>query len=363
MKRVLVFGMTSNPGGIESVIMNYYRKIDKKKLQFDFLCVSKKIAYEEEIKYLGGKVIKIVSRSENYFKFRKELKHFMKNNASKYDGIWMNVCSLTNIDYLIMAKKYGIKKRIIHCHNSDNDSGKFKLIMHKFNKNRISKYANLFWSCSADASPWFYSKKIQDSNEYKIITNGIDVDLYSPDRIERQRIRKALNLNNKIVLGHVGRFHFQKNHEFLINLFEYICKENDNYRLLLIGQGELEDKISDLIYEKGLEKKVYMLGVRNDVEKIYQGMDVFLLPSKFEGLGLVAIEAQAANLPCVLSDKVPKEVKINDDVEFLPINDNYEQWKNAINDCLSSKKCKSKVRDSKFNINNSIKDFEKEFLI
>ena len=158
-RKVLVFGMTENPGGIESVIINYYRNINRDLIQFDFLCNCTTIAYEEEIRSLGGKIISVTARKKNPMKFRRQINEFMKIHAKEYDAIWINVCSLVNIDYLIFAKKYGIPRIIIHCHNSDNDGNQIKKLVHLYNKMRIEKYATDFWSCSDIASLGFLVRK------------------------------------------------------------------------------------------------------------------------------------------------------------------------------------------------------------
>ena len=147
MKRVLVFGVTENPGGVESVIMNYYRNIDRNKIQFDFLCNTKEVAYEDEIIKMGGKIYKITGRSVNRRQYMNDMEKFFSENAKKYTTIWVNVCSLANIDYLKFAKKYGIKYRIIHSHNSENMDSKLRGLLHKFNKKIIIKYATDFWAC------------------------------------------------------------------------------------------------------------------------------------------------------------------------------------------------------------------------
>ena len=188
MKKILVFGMTHNPGGIESVIMNFYRNIDRNEIQFDFLCNCKEIAYEDEIKQLGGKVYKITSKSENYFQYKKEIKNFFKENSSKYCAIWVNVCNLNNIDYLKYAKKYNINKRIVHAHNSKSMATSIAQtlknnVLHNLNKIFITKYATDFYSCSDEASKYFYSKKIIKLNKYTLINNAIDNSkfLYNTD--------------------------------------------------------------------------------------------------------------------------------------------------------------------------------------
>ena len=255
-RKVLVFGMTENPGGIESVIMNYYRNISRDLVQFDFLCNCKKIAYEEEIRSLGGEIFNVTARKENPLKFHRQVNEFMKLHAVEYDAMWVNVCSLVNIDYLIFAKKYGIPRIIIHCHNSDNDGSQMKKLVHLYNKMRIEKYATDFWSCSDSASPWFFTQKIIHSDKYKVIPNAIDVDQYKRNDEIRAAMRKKYQVEDKIVIGHVGRFHFQKNHSFLIDIFEQLANQNEKYRLLLIGQGVLENDIKKLVEKKELEQKV-----------------------------------------------------------------------------------------------------------
>ena len=360
MKKILVFGMTENPGGIESVIMNYYRNINRDNIQFDFLCNCQSIAYQEEIENLGGHIYSITARKENFWKFRKEMSDFMQLHAKEYEAIWVNVCMLSNIDYLIFAKKYGIPKRIIHCHNSSNDGGEIKLLAHNFNKNRLTKYATHFWTCSADAAEWFFDKNIINGQNYRVITNAIDTSKYVRTDAIRNVYREQLNLTDKIVIGHVGRFHFQKNHEFLIKIFKELSNRNARYQLVLIGQGELEQRIKEIVTKEELEDKVSFLGVRNDVEKLYQCMDAFVMPSQFEGLSLAAIEAQAAGLPCILADTLPVSVKVNDNVCFQSLNQSVKKWADSVENMIKGKRPENKIALSEYNIKNQVKEFEKE---
>lgn len=361
MKKILVFGMTENPGGIESVIMNYYRHINRDNIQFDFLCNCDSIAYQEEIESLGGRIYSITARKKNYWKFRKELSNFLQFHAKEYAAIWVNVCMLSNIDYLIYAKKYGISKRIIHCHNSSNDGGKIKLIIHNFNKKRLVKYATDFWTCSDDAAEWFFDEKIINGHHYRMITNAIDTSKYIRNSNVRNEYRNKLDISDKIVIGHVGRFHFQKNHEFLIRIFKELSDRNDKYLLMLIGQGELNSEIQAMVKEYKLENKVLFLGVRDDVDKLYQCMDAFVMPSRFEGLSLAAIEAQAAGLPCVLADTIPMNVKVNDNVKFQSLNESENIWADSAESVLQEIDIVNKIDESEYNIKKQVKLFEKEF--
>lgn len=330
MNKILVFGMTENPGGVESVIMNYYRHIDRNKIQFDFLCNTDKVAYEEEIKKLGGKIYRITSRSKNIKKYKKEMNDFFKKHSKEYNTIWVNVCSLANIDYLKYAKKYGIKYRIIHSHNSQNMDSKLRGILHKINKRKISKYATDFWSCGDEAGKWFYDDEIINSEKYLLVNNAIDSNKFKFSEKTRKEYRKKLKIDDKLVIGHVGRFHFQKNHPFIIKVFNEIQKKVPNSILLLIGAGEDENKIKELVDEHKLNDKVKFLGLRNDVEKIMCAMDVFLFPSLFEGLPVVLIESQLSDLLIYSSDNISPNVKITNKLNMIPIDKGEKYWANEI---------------------------------
>lgn len=330
VKKVLVFGMTENPGGVESVIMNYYRHIDKNKIQFDFLCNSQDVAYEDEILKLGGQIYRVTPRNQSRIKFLKDMNNFFGKKIGEYSAIWVNVCSLANIDYLKYAKKYGIEKRIIHCHNSKNMDSTIRGLLHKWNRIFLKNFATDFWSCSADASTWFYSKEILKSNKYNIIKNAIDCKEYAFNEKIRQEYRKHLNLDNKIVLGNIGRFHFQKNQLFLIDIFYYLHKFNSDFILLLIGDGEDKEKIQEKIHSLNLESSIKILGIRNDVKKILQSIDAFIFPSIFEGLPMVLLETQANGLPIFASESITKDIKMSDNLEFISLSLSAEEWANII---------------------------------
>lgn len=333
MKKILVFGITENPGGIESVIMNYYRHIDRKKIQFDFLCNTEKVSYEKEINALGGKIYRITARSQNTKKFKKDMENFFAKHANEYFAIWVNVCSLANIDYLKYAKKYGISKRIIHAHNSQNMDSFLRGILHRFNRILIGRYATDFWTCSDEASKWFYSKKIINSSKYVIIKNAINCDIYKFDKEIRDNYRKQFNIeSDELVIGNVGRMHFQKNQEYIIKIFNDINKSIPKSKLFLVGDGPDKGKIEKLIKEYKQQNNIILLGVRDDVNCLMQMFDVFLFPSLFEGLPLAPIEAQAASLPVYLSKgRISSKVIINKKlIHFIDLDEGANRWANII---------------------------------
>ena len=200
MMKILVFGITQNPGGVESFIMNYYRKLNRSRVQFDFLCNTQTVAYEDEIASLGGKIFKITQRSQNPQKYKKDMDEFFSQNAKNYSAIWVNVCSLANIDYLKYAKKYKIKTRIIHSHNTQNMDSFLRGILHKINRLFISKYANHFFACTELAGEWFYSKKIRASKNYRLIPNAIDTEKFLFSEKARSELREQWGIENELVI-------------------------------------------------------------------------------------------------------------------------------------------------------------------
>lgn len=331
LKRILVFGITDNPGGVESVIMNYYRHLDREKVQFDFLCNTNEVAYEKEILELGGRIFRVTARSLDNNQYKKDMRNFFENNAKNYSCIWVNICSLANIDYLRYAKKYGIKHRIIHSHNSNNMDSTLRGILHKVNKIILNYYATEFWSCSNDASKWFYNKGILDRENIRLVNNAVDVERFQYNGDKRNEIRLSMGLDNKLVIGHIGRMHFQKNQEFLIDIFYEIKKKVPDSILILVGQGEDEIKIKEKVEKLDLDDSVKFMGVLSDVENVMQSMDLFIFPSLFEGLPLVLIEAQANGLPIFTSANViSKDVKMSDNLQFIDLNRNAKEWADIV---------------------------------
>lgn len=366
MERVLVIGMTENYGRIESVIMNYYRQIDRSKINFDFLCNTNKVAYEDEIKSLGGVIYRITARSKNLKKYRSDMEKFFKKHAKEYSTIWVNVCSLANIDYLIYAKKYGICKRIIHCHSSKNLDSFARGLMHKFNKLRVKKYATDFWSCSKSAAPWFYSRKIINSNKFMVLYNSIDVDKYKFNRKTRKAYRKKLGLDKKIVFVVVGRLHSEKNQSFAINIFSKILDKHKNAVLLLIGSGEDKSKLVSQVKRLGIGNSVEFMGARNDVNNLMQAADILLAPSFFEGLGLALVEAQVADLSAVASLGIPDEaIVVPNNVTKVSLNDK-SGWISAIEKIITGKKHRKdvskKIKNTKYDIDYNISQLESGIL-
>lgn len=331
--KVLVFGMTDNPGGMESCIMNYFRNIDSEVVHFDFLCNWEKMVYKDEVLNKGSRIYTIPQKSNDYKAYKKAMNAFFEKYAKDYDVIWYNTCTLTNIDYLIYAKKYGIRKRIIHAHNSANETSKLRGILHDINKLRIENYATDFWSCSLAASKYFYRESVISSSRHHIINNAIETEKYKYNPDVRNSVRRTLGIEDCVVVGHVGRFQYQKNHEFLVDIFNEYLKMNPKAILMLVGQGEGENAIKQKVFDLEIADKVLFMGGRSDVNELLQAMDVFVLPSRFEGLPVVGIEAQTAGLKCLMTkDRISAEVNVTGNVEFVELKDNPKEWAEQIRD-------------------------------
>ena len=359
--------MTENPGGVESFLLNYYRHIDREKIQFDFLCNSHNpVAYEDELIKLGGRTFHIAARSQSYQLYQEELKQVFDERANEWDAIWVNVCSLANIDYLKMAKKYGITKRIIHSHNSQNMDGKLRVLLHKLNRWSIKNIATDFWACSEDAAKWFYSDDTLKKSI--VIRNAIDVNRVQFDEEKRKETRKKYGWEDQFVIGNIGRLHFQKNQTFCLDVFSHYIKNNPDSVMVFVGQGEDEQKLKTKTQELGIEDKVYFVGVQKDIQAWLSCFDLFLFPSLFEGLSVVALEAQANGVPVLASkDVIPVEVKMNDNFVFLDLNRTVEEWCRGMNEVYAlgrreHEAIKTKFIEKGYDIEHEVKKLEELLL-
>lgn len=320
--RVLQVVGNMSYGGLETLIMNLYRKIDRSKVQFDFLAyTNKKGLYDDEIKEMGGRVYHLSFRDDkNYFKYKDDLKKLFKEH-SEYNVIHGHLSSVGSI-YLGAAKEMGISCRISHSHiasYSKTLAGYFKYL----SRHSFGKYATHHFACSKAAGDYMYGKQ-----NYTVIKNGIDCHRFAFDNQERIKVRSEMGLDEKLVFSHVGRFFDQKNHAFLIDVFAEIKKKQENAILLLIGVGPLQDSIRKKCSELGIEKDVRFLGSRTDIPSLLSASDVFLFPSLYEGLPLTVVEAQASGLPILCSDRVTEEVVMTKECYRIPLSLTTEQWAN-----------------------------------
>ena len=322
--RVLQVVTVMNRGGLETMLMNYYRKLDKKQFQFDFLVHRQERGdYDDEIEQLGGRIYRMSSiRPGNYRKYFKELDEFFKNNT-EYQVVHAHINENSGF-VLRAAKKYGINCRIAHSHLADLKLD-YKYPFRLYGRYYLKPNANYYYACSEQAGTWLFGANTPN-NQIKVMPNAVDLKEFQFNPIVREEIRDQLNLNNQLVGGHVGRFNPQKNHDFLIDIFNEIQKLHSNAILLLIGEGYLFQKVKEKVKNFGLEDKVRFLGLRKDIKLLMQAMDVFLFPSLFEGLPVVLVEAQAAGLCCITSTGVTKEANLTGDVEFIDLKVPASEW-------------------------------------
>lgn len=327
-ERILhVFG-TLNRGGAETLVMNIYRNIDRSKIQFDFVVHHEEEgAYEEEVRKLGGKIYRVPNyKGTNHFAYKKAWDKLLKNHP-EYKIIH---CHKESIVALVMdeAKKNG-RIAIAHSHNTQNIPGFKGKVMDVLNKNVDAK-ADYRFACSVDAGYWMFGR----DKDFIVIDNGIEVEKFTYNPDIRAKIREKLGFSDKKVLGHIARFNKQKNHSFLIDIFTDLIKEDDNYLLVLAGVGDLKDEIEKKVKTLGIEDKVIFLGSIGYVNKLLQAIDIFILPSLYEGLAVSTIEAQAAGLKCLLADTIDRNSKITDLVEFIPIDGGTRPWIEEIHKAL-----------------------------
>lgn len=326
--RVLQVTGIMNRGGAETMIMNLYRNIDRKKIQFDFVENSLEPGvFDEEIKSLGGKIYYCPHfNMKNILAYKKWWKKFFLENHAKYLIVHGHIGSTAAI-YLQVAKKWGIYT-IAHSHSSGTDHS-VKDLLYRILSYNTRNIADYFFACSQAAGVDRFGKKvISDPSQYHVLNNAIDTIKFQYNREIRRRVRQQLNLGDSdILIGHVGRFTAEKNHRFILDIFESILSARENSFLILVGNGPLKNVIEKKVEELGIQKKVSFLGVRSDVNELMQAMDVLVFPSIYEGLPVTLVEAQAAGLPCVISDRVPKDSIITTNlISVKSLSDSKEEW-------------------------------------
>lgn len=319
-------------GGAESRIMDLYRQMDRSQIQFDFLVhgstARKAEYYEEEIKRLGGRIYVLPKfRVYNYLSYRKAVRDFFRQHH-EFRVVQGHMTSTAGI-YLPVAKKSGVPVTVAHSRNAGVVKGP-KGVATKFFRRHLAKKADHCFACSALAGEDAFGKEAMKAGRVKIIHNAIDAGRFTYDARKRAAVRARLDLGEKLVLGHVGRFDYQKNHPYLIDIFARLCESREDAVLLLLGEGADQDKIREKCRMLGLEEKVRFLGNQKKTEDYYQAMDIFVLPSFFEGLPGVLVEAQAAGLRCIVSDTVTKEAKATDLVTYLSIEEPPARWAEEI---------------------------------
>jgi glycosyltransferase involved in cell wall biosynthesis len=326
--RVLQVFAEMNRGGAETMIMNLYRNIDRSMIQFDFIVHTEdECAYDDEIYKLGGKIFRVPAyKGTNHLTYLKNWEDFFGKHP-EYKIIHGHVRSTAAI-YLKVAQKSGLTT-IAHSHNTSSGNG-FSAIVKNLLQYPIRYVADYLFACSESAGEWLFGNQVSKKRNFYILNNAIDTKKFIFNKDIRDKKRKEFQLEGKFVIGHVGRFHPQKNHDFLVDIFKAVHDKDENAILLLVGEGGLQTAIQEKVYRLGLDSNVIFTGVRSDIPELFQAMDMFVFPSLFEGLGIVLIEAQASGLPCIVTDTIPKEALVTGNVKEVSLIESPDNWREAI---------------------------------
>lgn len=349
MIRVLQVLGTTNLGGAESRIMDLYRHMDREQIQFDFLVHSgKKGFFDDEIKRLGGRIYYLPSfRVYNYFTYKKACRSFFSEHG-EYAAVHGHMTSTASI-YLPQAKKAGVPLTIAHARSAGVDKG-LKGIITKLLRRNLYKKCDKMFACSDLAAEAVFGKKRYQEGKVTILPNAIDTKDFLPNIEIRNKIRSEYGITDKFVIGHVGRFHYAKNHEFLISIFAAVLKRKENAVLMLLGDGPLREKVEQQASQLGIQEKIIFAGNQNPVAPFYQAFDCFLFPSRFEGMPGTVVEAQAAGLTCLISDTITKQVKATELVSFMSIEEMPAEWAEEL--LLKAERNKEVVNDNDFTSTN-----------
>lgn len=324
MIRVLQCVNNMHRAGLETLLMNYYRNIDRTKIQFDFLMHrSERSEYDDEIESLGGRIFRAPRLyPQNYPAYFAFMEQFFREHP-EYKIVHSHIDSMSYLP-LLAAKKAGVPVRIAHSHSTAIDLD-FKYPLKQFFRSQIKHVATHRFACGEEAGKFLFGGRA-----FQVIPNAVDGEKFRFQEDVRIEKRQELGIEGKTVVGHAGRFTYAKNHPFLLEIFCEVLKQEPNAVLLLAGTGEKEQEIRGVVKKLDVVQHVEFLGSRGDVHELYQAMDIFVMPSLFEGVPVVGIEAQYAGLPCIFSDKVPREVAFTDQCQFIDLKKSATQWAQQI---------------------------------
>lgn len=362
-KRILVIGLTERMGGVETFIYNTTRFSDKSKYKYDFLVHgTDHTVFQKEITdfYNDGEehFFFVPSIKKHPVASLRALSRFYENNASKYDYIHLETGATSEIMYVYpFIKKYNLKV-ITHSHNGNG----YAPIVNAIFRPLVNKASLKELSCSDEATNWLFGKKRQKS--VITVNNGIDVDRFTFSAQARKKIRNKYHISDDtLVIGHIGRFSEQKNHKFILKVFKQILNQRSDAVLMLVGTGELKDDIKKQISSLNLKQKVILCGLQARTEDFYSAFDIFLMPSLYEGLPIVGVEAQCEGLPCFFSDKISKQISITSNAHIISLEKSADYWSKLILktklDINTRKKYSDQITDAGYSIISTVHHLEK----
>lgn len=349
--KVLYVVTSMNRGGIETMIMNHYRILNRESIKIDFLVHrEERGAYDDEIEALGGVIYRLPPINIIPFtQYHKNVKQFFENHP-EYEIVHAHINALS---YFVLkyAKSNGVEVRIAHSHIAATSKG-IKGIIKSYYKNKLRQECNYMFACGEKAGRYLFGNKNFDENRVKVINNAIDSEKYQYNEDIREKARQELNIENKFVIGHIARLTLQKNQIFLLEIFKKVVEIKSDSILIIVGSGEEEKNIREKIYELNLEQHVKLMGIQSDTNYFYQAMDVYLLPSLYEGLPVTLIEAQASGLISIVSDTIDREVDITNSVRVLSLDDSAAYWAQEIvkHDKYNREKVSELIKEKKYDV-------------
>lgn len=356
--RVLVFGLHDQLGGLENYMHNIVNFMDQVPVHFDFAVSFPEMAYESEYRSQGIKTYHLASFKRHPLTYYSQILTILREE--RYDSVYYNMMSAANIIPLIAAKRAGVKQIVAHAHNNGIPHGVFRRFLNSVCRNKVRKYATELWSNSCSSAEWMFGS----SEGVTIIQNAVDAQSLRFNEETRRRVRLELGVEDNFLVGNVARFAEQKNHKFLIEVFNALKAIRPESKLVLVGRGELEEQIRKQVDSFRLSDDVLFLGERTDIQDLLQAMDVFILPSLFDGLPLSALEAQASGLFCVTSTEIPSEVCILPDSIQLDLNQSPNEWATEISRVHENRKeLSNMVLDSVYDIRNQAPSIACRFCI
>lgn len=363
--KIIHFTIANTGGGITKFVLRLWKYIDKERFQFDFVTMNSHLDFAEELEKEGCKIYYLsVYAEQDKERFAKEVKEILSKG---YDVVHLHTTWWRGFILEDIAREMQVPKVIVHAHNADVHVKDPQMLeaarkLHNEQKRYLTEdIATDFYACSSKAAEWLYGDYISEE-KIKIVPNAIELNQFVYDDSIRQEYRRKFEVENSYVIGHVGRFSHEKNHIFLIDIFTEVTKVNVDAKLLLIGVGELENDVRELVEKKGLTERVIFAGKREDVNCIMQAMDLLVLPSLFEGLGVVLIEAQAAGLKCLASTEVPEDVELTENIRRIPLDKAkwVEEIVNAYPYERTNKQLK-KIRNAGYDIMSMVRNMEQDY--
>ncbi len=347
-ERILVYGMTGTRGGVESYIMNFLRHFDPVQIQFDFVISDDVMACTDDAQKLGAQIYHVPRITASPLGHIRAFKKILKDHP-EYKTVYYNINSAFSCVAMIAALLTH-RRRVAHSHNAYVESRK---LLHILFRPLLNALSDVRLACSDKAACFMFGEKAYRDGKVIIIKNAIDLDQFHFDALTREQMRENMGLADKLIIGHVGRFTPQKNHKRLIEIFKAVHDRNAETVLLLAGEGEDEQTVRNQVDQLGLAESVCFLGVRRDINRLMQAMDVFLLPSLFEGLPIVGVEAQAAGLHCVFADTITRQADISGNVTFLSLEQDNVFWAEQILQPVSMERCQGadRAREAGYDIN------------